>query len=73
MINENTISQVDLECAMLIADKRRKGIAPFQADAHEVMAITKLSKDDVVGAMRVLARQGRYKASITINKVPVLY
>ena len=72
MIDENTISQVDFECAMIIEQKKGKGIAPFQADAHEVMNATGLKLEDVTGAMRVLARQGRYSPSVTINKVPVL-
>lgn len=72
MIDEKTISQVDFECALLIQSKKSKGTAPFQADAHEIMKTTGLPLDDVVGAMRVLARQGRYTPSITVNKVPIL-
>lgn len=72
MVDENIISQVDFECAMIIAEKRSKGTAPFHADAHEVMSASGLKLDDVVGAMRALARQGRYTPSITVNKIPVL-
>lgn len=72
MIDDKTISQVDFEVAMIIQGKKNKGRAPFQADAHEVMNATGLKLGDIVGAMRVLARQGRYVPSVTINKVPVL-
>lgn len=72
MVDENVISQVDFECAMIISAKKNKGTAPFQADAHEVMSATGLKLDDVVGAMRALARQGRYAPSVTVNKIPVL-
>lgn len=72
MVDENMISQVDFECAMIIAAKMSKGAAPFQADAHEVMSATGLKMDDVIGSMRYLARAGKFVAHISINKVPIL-
>lgn len=71
-MTEDKISQVDFECALIIAEKKSNGKAPFHADAIEVASHAAIPLHDVVDAMRELARAGKYTPSITVNKVPVL-
>lgn len=64
---------LDFEVAIIIAEKKSHGIGPVQATAIELA-----SKDPdtpygvMVGFMRELAREGKYKPSVTVNKVPIL-
>ena len=68
-----TKEQLDFEVAMLIAEKQSQGIGPIQADAVELASkSTESSYGEIVQLMRELAGEGKYKPSVTVNKVPIL-
>ena len=65
--------RLDFEIAVLIAGKKEKGVGPFTANALELAsAVPNVTYGEIVHAMRELAREGKYKPSVTINKIPIL-
>ena len=68
-----TKKQLDFEIAMLIAEKKSHGMGPLSVNAIELASVVPNSSyGEIVNAMRELAREGKYKPSVTVNKVPIL-
>lgn len=68
-----TKEQLDFETAMIIAEKKAQGVGPLQATALELASKdSESSYEQVVCLMRELAREGKYRPSVTINKIPIL-
>ena len=59
---ENIVEQV-------IAEKENNGKAPTDCNLHDIF---RFIEDDIKNEMRQLIVSGKYKGSITINKIPVL-
>jgi len=67
-----TTEQLDFEVGMIIADKKSRGVAPLQCDMYELHKATGIDCTALLPMMRQLVLQGRYKGSLTINKIPIL-
>ena len=53
----------------IIAEKEQNGIAPASCTLHDLMNEV---RDDMTECMRELHRKSEYRASVNINKVPML-
>ena len=63
--------EIDIETIVeqVIAGKQSKGKAPADCNLHDIF---RYIEDDIKKEMRQLIVSGKYKGSITINKIPVL-
>ena len=53
----------------IISEREQNGTVPSVCTLHDLMAE---AKDDITECMRDLHRNGEYRASTTVNKIPML-
>ena len=53
----------------IIAEKEQNGVEPALCTLHELMNEV---REDMTECMRELHRKGKYRASVNINKIPML-